>query len=110
MPVNTTEQPTGTHTRYVLCFEDAPSLVDVHEMITHHDDAGILAISIVARDGSCEPILVDEEEGTWVIYQRSDAGQVLEEVTYGEDDNIIEHRVWVEGFTTDRVPMFSATA
>lgn len=110
MSVNITNyQPDGIHSRYVLVYEEAPALATVHEMIKHQGDERLLAICVIARDGSCEPVQVEQEDdGSWVVFQSSAEGHVIEEVSYHANGSVDHHDVLVEGFTTDEVPVFVA--
>lgn len=106
--VNTTREPTGEHSRYVLIYPDAPGLTNITGLIDHHTDEDLLAVVVIARDGSCEPIALEQEDdGTWVVAQSSAAGDVIEEIQYSEDgQQILHHLVYVAGYSTDEVPGF----
>lgn len=110
--VNTTREPTGELTRYVLIYPDAPALTNVTGMIDHQGDPELLGIVVIARDGSCEPVALERDpDGTWIVAQTSAGGDLIEEIMYSDDgDQVLRHAVYVEGYTTDDVPVFMADA
>lgn len=108
--VNTTREPTGEHSRYVMLYAEAPGLTNITGFIDNRGDENLLGVVVISRDGSCEPVVLEQEEdGTWIVAQTSAAGDVIEEIQYSEDgQQVLHHQVYVQGFQTDEVPMFMA--
>lgn len=114
MPVTLSSTPTSTFSRYILVFEDAPTVATFGGAIEHLEDAGLLSILVLASDGSTEPVLIEQEDdGTWIAIQSSAEGRVIEEILYDTGEpggSVVQHKSYVEGFTTDEVPAFTAAA
>lgn len=107
--VTVSSEPVDALGRYVLVYPDAPTLVTIHGMIDNYDAEDLLAIIVIANDGTSEAVHVEEEEdGTWIVVQSSAAGAVVEEVRYATTDDaaVLHHVNYVPGFTSDQVPEF----
>jgi hypothetical protein len=109
LTVNVTQDPTGLHSRYILVFEEAPALTNIRGLIEHCHDEELLAVVTFARDGSCEQIHLEQEaDGTWIVAQSSDDGEVIEQIQFSDDGEVLHHKVFMEAFTSDAVPFFMA--
>ena len=109
MSVNIVDAPDYPHTRYLLVSDEALCVTTIHGLIEHRDDEEFTSFVVVARDGSSEPILLEQEDdGTWVVSQSSTEGRVIEEIRYADNGDVVHHEVSVEGFSTEEVPVFVA--
>lgn len=105
--MNTYDEPReGIHTRYMLVTPDAPALATFHKMIEHHDDEEVQAIVLVTPDGHSELVIVDEQpDGTWIVVLAED-GRLVEQANYNDAGDPVMHETFVDGFTSDIVPIF----
>lgn len=102
MTVIINAEPTGTFTRYLMLYPDAPELANIHHLIENRDADELRWILIVTPDGETVPVTLEQEDdGTWLVCLSD--GEIAEAIRYDSDDSddVAYHAVFVDGFTTD---------
>lgn len=102
------DTPTGDHSRYVVLSVVAPGLTNIQGLIEHHNDEDVDGFVAVARDGSSSPVRIERDgEGAWLILTDDENQDALvERILLASNGDVLEHGVYVPGFTTDQVPVF----
>lgn len=102
-------------TRYILVIGEAPALVNIHGLVTQTNDSteDVRTILLLTSDGVTAPVQVEGDNRGKYFVVLLGTETVVEEIQYardceGEPDYVTYREVFVNGFTTDEVPVFVA--
>ncbi len=107
------EQPSDTHSRYLIVEETAVGVTTITGLIgliQSEHFANVLGVVAINSDCKAEQVSIGQlDDGTWVVNPVSDEDCVLEEIRFDNRGGIVHHANFMDAFTTDLVPGFNVS-